>query len=93
MPPTYRGDIIFVDDSQMLQNFEAMLDEFVNYWSGYFEPNMVFFQIGYNSDKPWWNILDDPPLDIGDAIAQNISQDCGVFWVDFTLEDVLPLND
>jgi len=92
MPPTYRGDIIFVDDSQMLENFNAMLEEFIDYWSDYFEPNMVFFQIGYRSDKPWWQKLDDPPRDIGVAIAQNISQNCGVFWVDFTLRKVLPLN-
>ena len=92
MPPTYRGDIIFVDDSQMLEDFDAMLEEFIDYWSGHFEPNMVFFQIGYSSDRPWWQKLDDPPRDIGAAIAQHISQNCGVFWVDFTLREVLPTS-
>lgn len=93
MPPIYRGDIIFVDDSQIFEDIDTMLEEYIDYWSGYFEPNMVLFQIGYPSDKPWWQKLDDPPRDIGATIAQNISQDCGVFWVDFTLEEVLPLND
>lgn len=90
MPENYRGDIVFVDDSQILPNLDAMLDEFVDYWSAYFYPNMVFFQIGYPSDKPWWQKLDNPPTDIGKAIASRINQDCGIFWVDFTLRDVLP---
>ncbi len=90
MPENFRGDIVFVDDSQILPDFDAMLDEFVGYWSAYFYPNMVFFQIGYPSDKPWWQKLDNPPSDIGVAIARRIKQDCGIFWVDFTLRDVLP---
>lgn len=92
MPENYRGDIVFVDDSQILPNFDAMLEEFVDYWSAYFYPNMVFFQIGYPSDKPWWQKLDTPPSDIGVAIARRIKQDCGIFWVDFTLRDVLPIK-
>lgn len=90
MPKNYRGDIIFVDDSQILPNLDAMLDEFVNYWSAYFYPNMVLFQIGYPSDKSWWEKLENPPSEIGMAIASRIKQDCGIFWVDFTLRDVLP---
>ena len=92
MPPTYRGDLIFVDDSQMLKNFNGMMDEFVNYWADYFKPNMVFFQIGYRKDRQWWQQLDNPPSDIGTAIAQSISQNCGIFWVDFTLKEVIPIN-
>lgn len=90
MPKTYRGDIVFVDDSQMLKDFEAMLDEFVSYWADYFKPNSVFFQIGYESDRPWWQKLVTPPKEIGSAIAGRIKQKCGIFWVDFTLRDVLP---
>jgi hypothetical protein len=93
MPPTYRGDIIFVDDSQIFDNFDVFLEEYIDYWSHYFAPNTVFFQIGYSSDRPWWQKLDDAPRHIGAAIAQHISQDCGVFWVDFTLEEVLPLTE
>ena len=91
MPPTYRSDLIFVDDSQILDDFNAALDEFVSYWSDYFKPNMVFFQIGYSSDRKWWQKLNDPPRDLGVALAQNLTQDCGVFWVDFTLREVIPI--
>lgn len=90
MPPTFRGDLVFVDDSQMMKDFAAMLDEFVDYWANHFKPNTVFFQIGYRPDKIWWNKLTNPPKIIGAAIAQNIKQQCGIFWVDFTLRDVLP---
>ena len=91
MPPTYRSDLIFVDDSQELKDFKAAQDEFINYWSEYFKPNMVFFQIGYRSDRKWWQKLNDPPRDLGVALAQNVTQDCGIFWVDFTLREVIPI--
>jgi hypothetical protein len=90
MPKNYRGDIIFVDDSQELEDFEKAVEEFVIYWADYFKPNMIFCQIGYRSDRPWWEKLKTPPKDIGMTIASNIDQDCGIFWVDFTLRDVLP---
>lgn len=90
MPPKYRGDIIFVDDSQIFEEFNAMVEEFVNEWANYFYPNAVFFQIGYPSDRPWWKQLNNPPKTIGDAIHSRIKQDCGIFWVDFTLREVLP---
>jgi len=97
MPPTFRGDIIFVDDSQMLESFEKMLNEFVVYWADYFNPNPVFYQVGYLSDYKWWGKLNNPPKDIGMTIAQNIEQPCGFFWVDFTLrkifEDELGVED
>ena len=92
MPKNYRGDIIFVDDSQMLESFEKMLDEFVVYWADYFKPNTIFCQVGYRSDRQWWEKLKTPPKDIGMTIASNINQNCGIFWVDFTLRDVLPVS-
>lgn len=92
MPPTHRGDIVFVDDSQSLEDFQAMVDEFVSYWADYFKPNTVFFQIGYPSDKIWWEKLENPAKTIGLAVAQNVEQECGIFWVDFTLRDVLPIS-
>jgi len=92
MPKKYRGDIVFVDDSQILKNLEEMVDEFADYWADFFKPNTVLFQIGYKSDKPWWQKLDNPPRDIGEAIAKRVDQECGIFWVDFTLRDVLPTS-
>lgn len=89
--PTYRGDIVFVDDSQILPNMEAMVAEF-DAWGEFFKPNTVLFQIGYPSDKPWWSQLAQPAKTLGQAIAAKIEQDCGIIWVDFTLREVLPLK-
>lgn len=92
MPPAYRGEIVFIDDSQEFKDREALLEEFQNLWAERFFPNPVYFQIGYNSDKPWWRKLDNPPLDIGQALARRIRQDCGIIWVDFSLRDVFRLS-
>jgi len=89
MPPDYRGDIIFADDSQGFGNLSRMVSEFDN-WADKFYPNIVFFQYGYKADKKWWDKLDNPPKDIGDAIAAVVEQDMGMFWVDFSLRDVFP---
>jgi hypothetical protein len=92
MPKTYRGDIVFVDDSQELKGLEAMVDEFQNLWADRFYPNSVFFQVGYPSDKPWWQKLDSPPRTIGRAIARRVRQTCGIIWVDFSLREVFDLS-
>jgi hypothetical protein len=89
MPPEYRGDIIFTNDSQGFSNAQAMVNEFKNDWSPRFYPNTVFFQIGYEADKDWWHYFNDPPKELGEWITKDIPQKCGVFWVDFTLKDVL----
>jgi fibronectin type 3 domain-containing protein/peptidoglycan/xylan/chitin deacetylase (PgdA/CDA1 family) len=89
-PPSYRGDIIFVNDSQEFTSLSAMVDEFANYWAPEFYPNPVWFQYGYEADRSWWETLDNPPKDIGDAIDAAVPQDCGLFWVDFTMRDVFP---
>jgi hypothetical protein len=89
MPPTYRGEIIFISDSQELANLDAMVDEFSNYWADYFKPNPVYFQIGYRADRPWWEKFDTPAKNIGDAIIEKVEQETGIFWVDFTLREVL----
>ncbi|OGD27693.1 MAG: hypothetical protein A2Y56_03265 [Candidatus Aminicenantes bacterium RBG_13_63_10] len=92
MPPAYRGDIVFVDDSQIFKGFDEAVFEFVTSWAQRFFPNRVMFQIGYVSDKPWWTKLSVPPQTWGEAMRRRIKQDCGVIWVDFTLRDVLPLT-
>ncbi len=89
MPPTYRGDIIFISDSQELASLDVMVDEFSNYWADYFKPNPVYFQIGYRSDRLWWKNFDTPAKKIGDAIIEKVEQETGIFWVDFTLREVL----
>lgn len=89
MPPQYRGDILFVSDSQQFPDLTAMLDEFDTYWAEYFYPNQVLFQFGYPRDQTWWKEFNIPPKVIGDSISNRVEQQCGIFWVDFTLEDVL----
>jgi hypothetical protein len=91
MPPTYRGSIIFNDDSQGFGSLTNMVSEFT-VWASTFYPNPVHFQVGYGGDKKWWKAYADPPKTIGDAIIAALpsTQQCGVFWVDFTLRDVFP---
>lgn len=93
MPPAYRGDIVFVDDSQIFPDMESMIKEFSEDWAPAFYPNLVVFQIGYNSDKPWWSKLPDPPKTIGDAVRKRLRQDIGIIWVDFSLREVLPTGE
>jgi len=89
--PTYRGDIVFVDDSQIVDSAEALVKEF-EAWGKHFYPNPVMFQIGYPSDRPWWSKMPEPPKTLGRAIAARIDQPCGIVWVDFTLREALPLD-
>jgi hypothetical protein len=93
MPPAYRGDIVFVDDSQIFPDMESMVKEFSEGWAPAFYPNLVVFQIGYNSDKPWWSKIPEPPKTIGEAIRGRVRQDLGIIWVDFSLRDVLPTGE
>jgi peptidoglycan/xylan/chitin deacetylase (PgdA/CDA1 family) len=93
IPPTYRGDIIFIDDSQGFKPWKKGLDKMVaefSEWANYFYPNPVGFQIGYERDRQWWSKLANPPEDIGDALDAAIPNPMGVFWVDFTLREVFP---
>ncbi len=92
MPPAYRGDIVFVDDSQIFKTQEEMVKEFQTGWAPAFYPNTVVFQIGYGADKPWWSKLAVPPRDLGAAVAAGVRQDLGIIWVDFSLRDVLPIE-
>jgi len=87
--PTYRGDIVFVDDSQIVESADVLIAEFTA-WGKSFRPNPVMFQIGYPSDKSWWIKIPDAPKTLGRAIAARIKQPCGIIWVDFTLRDALP---
>lgn len=90
MPRTYRGDILFVSDSQQLPSLEKMLKEFASYWADYFYPNPVAFQIGYQADQKWWQKISNPPQEIGLALSKRVKQAFSIFWVDFTLRQLLP---
>jgi hypothetical protein len=91
MPETYRGDLVFVDDGQQVKNLDELVDAFQSRWADHFYPSPVFFQVGYNSDRPWWQNLDNPPRTIGRAIARRVKQECGIIWVDFSLREVFKL--
>lgn len=89
MPPTYRDGIVFINDSQQFESFEALVNEF-SAWGEHFAPAPVGYQYGYLSDKPWWKDLTDPPGDIGNALLQEIPNTVSLFWVDFTLQEIFP---
>lgn len=92
LPPSYRGDMVFVNDSQQFGNLESFLKEYKEF-ADFFYPNTVVFQVGYRADKTWWNSLAAPiPETLGEKLASQTRQDCGIVWVDFSLRDVLPTN-
>ncbi len=90
MPPTYRGNIFFVDDSQIFNSLQQMVNEYKD-WGQTFAPNYSGFQFGYQADKHWWSEFDDPPKTIGQSIIDNVPECKGVFWVDFTVTEIFPL--
>ena len=93
LAPTYRGDVIFVNDSQNFPDKASFLAEF-KVWADFFHPAMVMYQIGYSTDKPWWSVQPRPiPQSLGNELAAQTQQDCGIAWVDFTLRDVLPTSE
>jgi hypothetical protein len=89
MPPTLRDGLFFIDDSQILPSLDAMVEEFAD-WGRAFAPAPVGFQIGYDSDRPWWEDLADPPAEIGRRILAAVPNAAGLYWVDFTVLDVFP---
>lgn len=89
MPPTAREGLTFIDDSQILPSLDAMVAEFAQ-WARAFAPAPVGFQIGYDSDRPWWEKLEDPPAEIGRRILAAAPNTTGLYWVDFSVLDVFP---
>lgn len=89
MPPTIRDGILFVNDSQQFESFEHMKSDFIK-WGNTFAPAPVAFQYGYPADKFWWQELQDPPKDIGQALLDSIPNTQGLFWVDFTIIEMFP---
>lgn len=89
MPPSYRGNILFVDDSQQHGSFNSFVNEFRN-WGNFFATNKVAFQFGYAADSTWWRTLPNPPQAIGNALLAAMNNVGGLFWVDFTITRVFP---
>jgi hypothetical protein len=89
MPPTMRDGLLFVDDTQGFDSKEAMVAEF-SAWGETFAPAPVAFQIGYGSDKIWWQEFEDPPGEIGQDLLTAVPNLEALYWVDFTVLDVFP---
>lgn len=93
MPPNYRGDIVFIDDSQDFNwysdPFTGMVTEFKN-WGQKFYPNDIGFQIGYPLDQNWWADFEDPAKEIGNRLVEHVPNMTGFYWVDFTVIEVFP---
>lgn len=101
LPPTYRSDILFVDDSQgfgsMIGDVLGIYDENVDDVLGFvpefkrfadaFPENEVLYQIGYCPDATWYNTLADPVVrSLGLRLAEVTKQNCGIIWVDFSIK-------
>jgi hypothetical protein len=90
MPATYRGNIMFVDDSQQFTGFNNCISDF-KAWGQAFAPSKVAFQFGYPDDRYWWSTLSNPPQTIGNALLSSIPNTAALVWVDFTITEVFPL--
>lgn len=100
-PDGYRGDIVFCDDSCFFRDSNSLVTEFKAF-ADHFYPNTVLYQVGYQLDQPWWSLLDAeavedyglpasvPPQALGRMLDKVTRQDCGIMWVDFTMNQVLP---
>lgn len=91
MPPNYRGNIIFVDDSQGFSSSNQMVSEFKS-WGAKFAPNKVWFQYGYAADSKIWEAYQNPMKSLGDLFLANIPNTGGLFWVDFTIMQIVSVK-
>ena len=89
MPPTYREDIVFINDHQSFEDLEAMLANFTA-WGEHFAPAPVGYQFGNASDHKWWKPMEDPVKKIGQTLLDEIPNTTALFWVDFTITQLFP---
>jgi hypothetical protein len=87
MPDSYHEDMVFISDSQEFDSYAEMLEDFQK-WGNHFSDADVGFQYGYESDRYLWEYFDDPAGRIGNDIIERIPNCRGLYWVDFTIEDV-----
>lgn len=100
LPPTYRSDILFVNDSQSIGSIDGevpgMYDDTMGFipefkvFADFFYPNDVLYQIGYRKDAMWYYPLDKPVIkSLSERLAEATRQKAGITWVDFTVKDPL----
>ncbi|MCJ8006446.1 hypothetical protein ACFFF5_03020 [Lederbergia wuyishanensis] len=98
LPPTYRSDLLFCNDSQGLGSLDGevqpgFLPEF-KAWADHFYPNEVLYQIGYSPDATWYYAEDTPIIQkLGEGLAEVTRQKLGIAWVDFTIKDPMTFPD
>jgi hypothetical protein len=93
LPRTYRGDILFINDSQGFASVDAMKEELGD-WAEHFAPNDIWYQQGYADDHDLiWHQNEDPNAiaDLGNILFAlgRPGQKVGFLWVDFTMRHVL----
>lgn len=91
MPPKYRGNIVFIDDGQEFKSLADMKNNF-KAWADSFPGSKVGFQYGYPTDENWWLYLNDPAKTIGDTLLVSIPNIAGLYWVDFSVTKIFPMN-
>jgi hypothetical protein len=89
MPTTYRGDILFIDDSEDNGSYTNFLSEFST-WSKHFSAGKVGYQIGYPSDQAWWSKISSPYSTIANKLFANNLNCQAVYWVDFSIKTIFP---
>ncbi|WP_166742696.1 S-layer homology domain-containing protein, partial [Paenibacillus castaneae] len=100
LPPTYRSDILFCNDSQSIGSIDGevtgMYDDTMGFipefkaFADFFYPNDVLYQIGYRPDAMWYYTLDEPVIKtLSERLAEVTRQKIGIAWVDFTIKDPL----
>jgi hypothetical protein len=88
LPPNFRHpNLWFLSDSQDYQKMQDLMDNFT-FWDTSFAGQTVGYQIGYESDRRWWDKLDDPIVDFSKNVFTTIPRSKYIFWVDFTADDV-----
>ena len=92
--PSNMEGIIYVNDSQQFDSMDHVLSEFTD-WASYYAPQPVMFQIGYRADEWIWGEYANPAREFGEAIMEecNSGNDVGIIWVDFTLSQVIDIED
>ncbi|MBN1980449.1 MAG: hypothetical protein JW795_02885 [Chitinivibrionales bacterium] len=102
LPPSYRGEIIFVNDCEARAKksdpgvYKGYQEEFLPVMKSFadkYNPNLTIFQIGYPTTKPLWKDFPDPPKKVGSDILALCKQNIGIFWVDFGMKGILPFDD
>jgi len=89
LPPTERGEILFINDSQGFPGLRSMAREFRS-WGRRFQPAEVGFQYGYPSDRAWWATYRDPATLITRELHEDVPNARWFFWVDFSVLEVFP---